>query len=408
MWPALISGRDHAGVDVAHAAGRTSPDSTRRLHSLTGLRFVAALLVFGFHVAQYSPDGPLGTVVDALFGHGLVGVSFFFLLSGFVLTWSRRPDDTTARFYRRRFARIAPAYWAALAFALAARTWNPPPSGPGSLLVPALPSVVGLQAWFPATDVHFGGNAVGWSVSAELFFYAAFPFLVLLLDRRVTRMALGVVTLLVVVVPPVVLHPTQGDDLAFWAVYIFPLQRIGEFVCGMFLAAAVRAGRTPRIGAAAAMVLVTACYLLTGLAPLWAQLSLLMLVPFMVLIGAAAVADMEGRSTFAGGRVMRRLGEWSFSFYLVHQVVLSTSFWLARRIVPADAVFLVATAAAAAASLVAAACLYHGVEKPLERRWRTAAPVGGHRRPRRPEVPQDLQTSAAGPPPEGVHGTPAR
>ncbi|MCZ2829852.1 acyltransferase [Modestobacter sp. VKM Ac-2986] len=345
-----------------------------RLPSLTGLRFVAALLVFGFHVAEYAPDGPLGAVISAVFDHGLVGVSFFFVLSGFVLTWSRRTDDSAARFYRRRFARIAPAYWAALVLALAARTLNPPPSGPESLLVPALPSVVGVQAWFPAPEVHFGGNAVGWSVSAELFFYAAFPLLVPLLDGRRTRIALGAVALAVVVVPPVALHPVQVDDLAFWAVYIFPLQRIGEFVCGMLLATAMRAGRRVPIGPVGAMVLVTTCYLLSGLAPLWAQTSLLMLVPFLVLIAAVTQADADGSGTLAGRRVMRLLGEWSFSFYLVHQVVLSTTLWLVRQTVPPDAVFVVAVPVAGAASLLVAVCLYLGVEKPLEKRWRHARP----------------------------------
>ncbi|WP_255544132.1 acyltransferase [Micromonospora sp. ATA51] len=63
-----------------------------RLPSLTGLRWVAALLVFGFHVATMrivaEPD--YQAVVDWLFTLGLSGVEFFFILSGFVLVWSYR------------------------------------------------------------------------------------------------------------------------------------------------------------------------------------------------------------------------------------------------------------------------------------------------------------------------------
>src|ERR687894_524914 len=69
------------------AAPGTSPGA--RLPSLTGLRFVAAFLVFGFHlhVAHLLDEGVAGTVMELVFGQGAVGVSFFFILSGFVLTW---------------------------------------------------------------------------------------------------------------------------------------------------------------------------------------------------------------------------------------------------------------------------------------------------------------------------------
>lgn len=49
----------------------------------------------------------------------MAGVSFFFILSGFVLVWSFRSSDTPGEFYRRRFARIVPAYVAMCVVALA-------------------------------------------------------------------------------------------------------------------------------------------------------------------------------------------------------------------------------------------------------------------------------------------------
>lgn len=73
-----------------------------RLPSLTGMRFPAALLVFLFHVSL--PAGWLmpGDANSTLFARlveqaGGVGVTFFFVLSGFVLTWSAREGTRPGR-----------------------------------------------------------------------------------------------------------------------------------------------------------------------------------------------------------------------------------------------------------------------------------------------------------------------
>ncbi|MGV9878699.1 acyltransferase family protein [Streptomyces sp. NPDC003006] len=70
----------------------------KRLPSLTGMRFIAALLVFLAHISienlwdEPEVNDSLTHTVNRL---GWVGVGFFFILSGFVLTWSARPQDTT-------------------------------------------------------------------------------------------------------------------------------------------------------------------------------------------------------------------------------------------------------------------------------------------------------------------------
>ncbi|WP_255351510.1 acyltransferase [Cryobacterium sp. MLB-32] len=88
---------------------------------MTGLRFFAALLVFCFHITlSNSPippnsavnpfaDAQLGNGLEAVFGKaGYVGVSFFFLLSGFVLAWASKPGEPFVRFWRRRLVKIFP------------------------------------------------------------------------------------------------------------------------------------------------------------------------------------------------------------------------------------------------------------------------------------------------------------
>ena len=82
----------------------TAPTRTplSKLPSLTGLRWIAAMLVFGFHVGTmgFIAQPQAQAVVSWLFTLGLSGVQFFFILSGFVLVWSARPGDTRRAFWR--------------------------------------------------------------------------------------------------------------------------------------------------------------------------------------------------------------------------------------------------------------------------------------------------------------------
>ena len=83
----------------------TGSDLPSRLPSLTGLRFLAAAAVTAYHAAPILADRSALPKVASL---GYVGVSFFFVLSGFVLTWSGAAGLKPREFYRRRLARIAP------------------------------------------------------------------------------------------------------------------------------------------------------------------------------------------------------------------------------------------------------------------------------------------------------------
>src|SRR4051812_40535867 len=94
---------------------RTRP----HLPSLTGLRWFAALAVFFHHSAfAWNWNQTVTAGYSELARPGSTGVTFFYMLSGFVLAWSPPDRDTPRPFYRRRFARIAPAYWVATLIAI--------------------------------------------------------------------------------------------------------------------------------------------------------------------------------------------------------------------------------------------------------------------------------------------------
>jgi peptidoglycan/LPS O-acetylase OafA/YrhL len=339
-------------------------DAGPHLPSLTGLRFVAAAAVFGCHAMLSLPDSTARNGLSHVFAQGFVGVSFFFVLSGFILAWTHRPDDTAARFYRRRAARVLPAYWVALSFAVtvdAAFGW-------GQTIWEILPSVPALQALFPDERVIFAGNTVGWSLSAEVFFYAMFPLLLIVMRSRPARRALLAVALLAIGVMPTVLPGSDGSTHGYWVIYVLPLQRLAEFILGIGLAQAMRAGRRMPIRLPAALALAAVAYLAVDVAPVSFSYVAVTVVPLLILIGAAAQSDLDRAPSLLRHPVLIRLGEWSYSFYLVHLVVLRLVLELARRaglpVTDDLAVAAVVVAACLPLSIAAAAALHRAVERP--------------------------------------------
>ena len=152
----------------------------KRLQGLTGLRFFAAAWVFAYHFLVLTVDGAPWWVQRAQ-NAGHAAVSLFFVLSGFVLAYNYAEPladgrVSRARFFRLRLARVWPLYalvaLAEVPLALHAGVGGARIGGPRSA------DVVGLQAWIPT--ITFVGNTPGWSVSVELFFYLAFPWLLAL------------------------------------------------------------------------------------------------------------------------------------------------------------------------------------------------------------------------------------
>ncbi|WP_041253630.1 acyltransferase [Frankia sp. EAN1pec] len=143
--------------------------STRQLDSLTGLRWVAALMVLVTHAA-FQPgllpySGTTEDIKAVVKMGGYIGVGFFFVLSGFVLTWSMRPDDTPRKFWRRRFFKIYPNHFVTFVLAVVMMVIH------DRELVGIVPNLLLVQAWSTDLDVAFGINDVSWSLSAEMLFY---------------------------------------------------------------------------------------------------------------------------------------------------------------------------------------------------------------------------------------------
>jgi peptidoglycan/LPS O-acetylase OafA/YrhL len=342
-----------------------------RLDSLTGARFVAAVGVFLFHATGVFPaEGPFGRALAFVGGNGAIGVDFFFALSGFVLAWSWRPGGSVRAFYRRRFARLAPAYWIALLYGLA---WVIVLYGsPAVAALHAIPAAVGLQAWFPDPAVHFAADGVEWSVSAELFFYALFPLLIGAMRSRGGRRTVGAAGIVLGCIAPYLLRLFVSGNVGGWLLDIFPVVRLGEFMCGLLLAVALKTGRRVPIGPRTAFAAFLLCYVLVPMAPAWVPRRAIFLAAILLVIASLAQVDLRGTRTVMASKVPVRLGEWSYCFYLVHQMTTQVALFLCARVVSAGALGPLWLVTALALSILLAALLYYIVERPFERRLRGA------------------------------------
>ena len=363
MRVALPGSRQLPDGRVDRARGRP------RLDSLTGLRFLAALAVFGNHAGDVFV-GDTSSWGEAL-QTGRAGVAFFFILSGFVLAWSGATGQSgAAAFYRRRVARIVPnhvvAWIVALLVVLAIEGVRPGAIG-------AVLSLLLLQAWSPDPAVHFAVNSVAWTLSCEMFFYLLFPLLMIAATRLRATWRLRLIAVLVATsfLIPVAARLLLADDTATWFVYVFPPARLPEFVIGILLALEVADRRLPRIPVAAAAGLVVLMFAVLWQAPGLLQPAALPVLPFALLIAACAQADLDGRRGVTSARWLVRLGEWSFALYLLHELVLRT----AAKAVDLDAmpapVAVPVVALLLAGSVAASAALYRVVERPAEARLRS-------------------------------------
>jgi peptidoglycan/LPS O-acetylase OafA/YrhL len=132
----------------------------------------------------------------------------------------------------------------------------------------------------------------------------------------------------------------------------------------MATAELVAAGRWPRVPLAAAVALAGGAYVATGWVGFPFQATGVTLVPFVLLIAAAAQADLAGARTRWSSPVARRLGEWSFAFYLVHQLLVRLADRAGFASTGSSARAVLAVAGVLAASVAAAAATFAVVERP--------------------------------------------
>ncbi|GAB3834874.1 acyltransferase family protein [Dactylosporangium cerinum] len=378
-----------------------------RIPALTGLRWWAALGVFLYHAVTlpgiFAPSATMKPIQFILAPAGSLGVSFFFVLSGFVLTWSARPKDTAVSFWRRRAVRIYPNHWAGLLLAVGVMVLV----SDYTQLHDVVRVVLLVQTWTPSFIVATGVNGVSWTLACEMFFYLCFPLLVLLIRRiapaRLYYWAAGIVAVvflfpvLTSLLPaqPVMPYGPPVSEAASWFVERFPVTRMAEFALGIVLARIVLAGRWFRLPSWVAWAVLAAGYVVAmyNQGNLYGRIAIT-LIPVAVLVANAATSDVAGRPSLASRPTLVFLGNISFAFYIVHLTVLSNI----GRLFPAARTTAIGFGIMVLALVVAFALawlLHVAIEKPVYRRFATSRAE----RNAAPDVPsEDRDTRRTGTP----------
>lgn len=313
-----------------------------RLDALTSLRFFAALHVLLFHL-QGLRAWPVPHPIKRIFDTGYVSVSFFFVLSGFILTWSYadRPPAAHLRAYMAsRVARIYPVYLFALLISLpgwwAAR-------GVVDFLPATAATLLLVQSWAPPWATFW--NPPAWSLSVEALFYLVFPMLLPWLLKRSLRQAwiIAAAGWVLGLVLAVAYQRIQPDGLGavdhtspgWWldGLRYHPLVRLPEFVVGMALARsmmerAVSPVLLQRLAVLAAVGLV-GTLAFSDSVPYPVLHNGLLTPLFVILIAGAASLPPVNALTRPW---MQRLGEASYSLYILQAAVIGYVSAVARRV----------------------------------------------------------------------------
>jgi peptidoglycan/LPS O-acetylase OafA/YrhL len=151
-----------------------------KIEQVNVTRFMAAMCIVVFHFGR---DVPMLNSAPFLFNNSNIGVSFFYVLSGFIMMIAYRRGNVEiapAEYWKNRIARIYPVYLLGLlAFLMVKHFMLQQQVSEGKNI---LLNLTALQAWVPGEALSY--NNPGWSISVECFFYLIFPFL---LNRLYTK-----------------------------------------------------------------------------------------------------------------------------------------------------------------------------------------------------------------------------
>jgi peptidoglycan/LPS O-acetylase OafA/YrhL len=302
------------------------------IKALTSIRFFAALHVALYHfVTPASLWGPFEPIMSA----GYVGVSFFFILSGFILTYSRSHEyeqgrGLASKFWMARFARIYPVYLVSMI--LAAYVGRAEFHSPIHILA-YIADLLMIQSWSIRTAGFF--NAPAWSLSCEAFFYLLFPFIFLRLRPSSLKkglLALAGIWLLAMAVPLYYVwrypqaawhegtSPAIEGMLQVYRARRLPILALPEFLAGISLGWIYLRFRPSRrmaslLATTGAIAMVVALALSNHLPYVLLHNGLLIPIFGLLLLG---LGEPNWLSHLLSNSVLVLLGEASYAFYLTH------------------------------------------------------------------------------------------
>ena len=196
------------------------------IRNLQSIRFVFALMIFAHH--YFTPQ---------IAWLGTFPVSFFFILSGFVMTLGYENKVIKnlfdyKSFVKRRLIRIFPLNLFCLILYLTIPLTRDVVSHQFKMssYFSIIPDALLVQSWIPLKSIYFSGNSVSWFLSSLLFCYLLFPFVIKRISSRFGKYYL----LFVFLSYFTIIQFIEGDKIHA-LIYINPLFRVVDFIIGVSL-----------------------------------------------------------------------------------------------------------------------------------------------------------------------------
>ena len=300
------------------------------INTLTSLRFIFAMMVFFAHC--YTIDN----IFDIhFFKEGFVGVSFFFVLSGFIIAYNYQDKLSEGKITKRSFwvariARIYPLHWLTLFIAVALGNYAIG-AGATDWCKHFFASLTLTNAYIPQDNYFFSFNSPSWSLCCEQFFYICFPFLVPLVKSYKKLFCFFLICTIVVIVG-MYFTPTESIK-GYW--YVNPITRFPDFIVGILLFRLYDYLKKQNITTCqgnmiefASIAVFLGFYLYAAEIPKVYRYSCYYWLPVaLILISFSLQKGVV--SKLLSNRFLVIGGEISYSFYLIHLLVLqSYTEWL--------------------------------------------------------------------------------
>ncbi len=291
-----------------------------RIEQLTFTRFIAAIAIVVFHfgkeVFPFNTDN-----LSFIFRQANVGVSYFFVLSGFVMiiAYGQKDRISPGKFLKNRFARVYPVYFFSIIILLVYRLLSTVELDKTGFTL----NVLLVQSWVPGKALSF--NYPGWSLAVEFLFYLSFPVLFNKIYTKFSYQKLLLPVFLIWIATQIVFHiglvsdfyepvPGKSRDL----LYYFPLMHINQFlvgnIVGLFFVNKLKNVKA-NVDWLIIMVIVILCILLkyNKSFDFHNGLLIIVFVPLIVLLSI----NKGFITKFSNKKVCIYLGEISFGIYIL-------------------------------------------------------------------------------------------
>lgn len=254
-----------------------------------------------------------------MINEGFIGVTLFFILSGFILSYSYQEklnskQSSISQFYIARIARIYPLHVITLLLSLHFFIINI------ATLPKLLSNLLLLQAFIPLPDYYFSLNAPSWSISVEMFFYLLFPLLI-----RLNSFYLLLLSTIFITVK--IITSNYSNEFQHAMLYISPLLRLPDFLIGI-LAYRCRQKLTYvfsffSVNLLQIFALITLAIFIyfSPYVAIAHRYDIYYIIPMSFLIFSLSI-NGGGIAQILSNKIIVYLGEASFSLYMTHQLVI--------------------------------------------------------------------------------------